>query len=151
MKKSTVISFLMLFFILMDVSDCKGQINSEFTINVQEIEMIPVTNRELSYSNIQIIQPVNDHYVIIHSQPEGVSVINRDGELQFQPRTSGRGPFEMQTPRYVHYVNQKLYIWDSGNLKFTVFDADMEPDVESFQVRLMGGQGGVFKRSGHNG
>lgn len=135
MKKCTVISFLMLFFFLMDVSDCKSQNNSEFTINVQEVEIIPVANSELSYSNIQIIQPVNGHFVIIHSQPEGVSVINRKGELQYQPGTSGRGPFEIQTPGFVHYENQKVFIWDSGNLKFLVFDANMEPDRELLGIR----------------
>jgi len=135
MKKITVYTFLFFFLFHAGLSVCNSQNHSEISIDLKEVEMIPVLNRNLSYSRFQIIQPVNNQYVIIHRQPEGVSVMNRNGELQSQPGRSGRGPFEMQTPRYIHYTNQKVYIWDSNNLKFLVFDENIEPDVEFLGIR----------------
>ena len=135
MKIITFYTFLIIYLFHFDVSVCTSQTNTDFYIDLREVEMIPVFDRDLSYSYIEIIQPVHDHYVVIHDPPEGASVINRKGELQFRLDASGRGPFEIQRPRYVAYENQKVFIWDSGNLKFLVFDEDIGPDVELLGIR----------------
>lgn len=105
------------------------------SVHLNERSPVPVQHFDLQISEFLYIQPVGNVFVIIHRRPDGVSVMNQQGELETRLGRDGRGPFEWRSPAFIQYNNGEIIIWDAGNLKFLVFDENFEPVRENIGIR----------------
>jgi len=110
------------------------------SVKIKEMSYLPVENYELQISQLLYIQPVENFFVIVHRNKNGISVMNKQGELISHLGRSGRGPFEWQRPSFIQYQHGEITIWDAGNLKFLVYDENLEPlrEVQGIQYSISG-------------
>lgn len=114
---------------------CFGQTPTRTDLYLSSKQQIPVHDFNLLISEFEYIEPVKDDYVIVQRKPQGVSVLNRNGEVVTKLGNQGHGPFEWQMPSYIQNINEQIIIWDAGSLKFIVFDKTYEPVRELMGIR----------------
>ena len=107
----------------------------QVSVHINDLQSITVEQYELQISELLYVQPVGDYYVIVHRNQDGVSVMNGQGELKTQLGSTGRGPFEWQSPAFIEHHDGEIIIWDAGNLKFLIYDEDFEPVREEYGIQ----------------
>lgn len=112
-----------------------GYNNSDTEIYLREMEPIPLINENVIMSLTEFIQPFSGNYILVHSKPEAIHVINDEGELKSQLGRSGKGPFEWQRPRYTQVLENEIIFWDAGNLKVFGFNENFQPEQELKGIR----------------
>jgi hypothetical protein len=117
-----------------------SQSSNHDSVKIKELNSLPVENYDLQFSQLLYIQPVGDLYVMVHRNKNGISVMNSQGELVNRLGRSGRGPFEWQRPSFIQYQDGEITIWDAGNLKFLVYNENLEPlrEVQGIQYSISG-------------
>lgn len=86
----------------------------------------------------------NTQFVVTTKAPSKIIVFDRNGQQVKEIGTQGRGPYEYQSPTIVRANNDRIYVWDAGQLKLIVYDLFGNPlqeynefavAVKDFRVR----------------
>lgn len=109
--------------------------SQQHSIQLLDNKNIPLIDSSLKTIEIESIYQSGDNYILLHRNPNGVSIMNERGLKESVLVAGGRGPFEISRPRYLQIVGNDLYIWDSENLKLSIFTNDFEPNKELRGIR----------------
>lgn len=87
---------------------------------------------ELDYSgNINSIELNTDHLFFVDTEQSYVGRFDIKQNKLSSIGKSGRGPFEFIQPDIIRIYNSNIYIWDSAQLKFLIFDYESNELFES--------------------
>lgn len=122
--------FAISFFLLVTCPyELTGQSISENTLgdnNLLKLHLIHTYElKESDYfisSILDIVHISDDSLLIITNTEDGVILYTDRGSVQKRISNLGRGPFEFVSPTISRVIDSKYFIWDSSQLKLSVFD-----------------------------
>lgn len=127
---------LKLFFIVILITIAPGKIFSQqYSIDLLDHENVTLKDSRIKTVEIERIYRMDDKYILLHRKPNGISLMNEYGQRELELVAGGRGPFEIGRPRYLQISGNKLFIWDSENLRLSIFKEDFEPYKEFRGIR----------------
>lgn len=119
-------SFVALSFFISCATKSEPDINVGKETHDLSYEKICTLKENISlFGNIESFDFIDsNHIVVATSKPSSVIIFNINGQQVKEIGDSGRGAFEYQKPKIVKVHNNKIFIWDAGQLKLLVFDKE---------------------------
>jgi len=96
-----------------------------FEYELEENEYLISQIKDSEYTGYE-----NYGLVICSNQWPGMVIYDFKGKELRQIGSFGKGPFEYKTPELVKFSNKNIYVWDSKQLKLSVFSLEGKPLLE---------------------
>jgi hypothetical protein len=126
LKKLIAVSFLLQLACLNELfsQSLTGELYSENKLlKLNLVNTFELTETDYLLSSILDIEYVNDDSLLIITNTEdAVILFTAHGSVQKRISKFGRGPFEFVSPTLSRVINNSFFIWDSSQLKLSVFD-----------------------------
>ncbi|TVR30828.1 MAG: 6-bladed beta-propeller [Balneolaceae bacterium] len=104
-----------------------GQFDNEKQsgLDLKLVETFHLSENDFLLSNITDISIGNNNSIlVINDAGDRVIVYDEEGKEQTHIGGVGRGPFELLSPNLGKFTNDKIQIWDSSQLKLSIFNDD---------------------------
>lgn len=114
-------------FVPLIIGQSLGQFDNEKQsgLDLKLVETFHLSEDDFLLSNITDISIGNNNSIlVINDAGERVIVYDNEGKEQTLIGGVGRGPFELLSPSLGRYSNDKIQIWDSNQLKLSIFNDD---------------------------
>ncbi len=118
-------------------SDCSKESHYEKTSELQHLFSFPDADSDVYFEN-PVSMSLSDRYVFVSDQfSSSIKVFDYTGTFIREIGRPGRGPEEFMMQSRIHYIDNRLYINDQGNARFTIYDLEYNTIRSSLMQELL--------------